>query len=73
MLKRILVGWFGFILAYRGGYIALYGHYTWNPRSLADTKLMGIPICVVGLCMILYAVAPNLALKLKDKIFKRQE
>lgn len=69
MLKRVLIGLVGLMITSRGAHIALYGHFTWSPHKIADSRLMGIPICIFGIGMIVYAVAPDIALKIKNRIF----
>lgn len=73
MLKRILIGWLGLILSSVGGQIALYGHYSWNFRNPIGTRLLGGIMGLIGLYMLLYAIAPNIALKVSNIIFRRQE
>ncbi|SIO31029.1 hypothetical protein [Halodesulfovibrio marinisediminis] len=73
MLKRVLIGWVGLILSCGGLEIALYGHYSWNYRNPIATRVMDGLMGIIGIYMILYAFAPNIALKISKKIFRRQE
>ncbi|SIO31064.1 hypothetical protein SAMN02745161_2726 [Halodesulfovibrio marinisediminis DSM 17456] len=73
MLKRVLIGLVGLMITSRGAHIALYGHFTWDPRDPAQSKLMGVPICIFGIGMIIYAVAPDFARKIRNIILGRDE